>query len=314
MTTTIIKGVATAISPIVHCGNSRGGTFSEFNREKRVVEPGKPPVLLPVITGNAVRGMLRDCTAEFNLKAIGITKLPDLKSFYLLFSGGALTTAGGETYIDVAEEKRLRELLPALSIFGGSIGNRILGGKIDVSEWLPLAKEYKLSLPDQYARNDLPSVYDLLDVLSFSRRDDARNARVCRFADAASLDILARQKEALAEANEAEEPGEATQMRYHYECLVPGTQFYVEFVLHDVTDVELGVFFGGLALFASRGVIGGRASSGLGKIRLDLEQMDMELVKEPVRLTGELVGSKINLATEYLAEHAEEAKQLLGVR
>jgi hypothetical protein len=42
--------------------------------------------------------------------------------------------------------------------------------------------------------------------------------------------------------------------------------------------------------------------------------MDMELVKEPVRLTGELVGSKINLATEYLAEHAEEAKQLLGVR
>jgi CRISPR type IV-associated protein Csf2 len=311
---TVIKGVATAISPIVHCGDQRGGTFSEFNREKRIVEQGKPPALLPIITGNAIRGMLRDRIAEFNLKAAGIQKLPDLASFYLLFSGGALVTAQGETYINVAEERRLRELLPAVSLLGGSVGNRIIGGKLEVSEWIPLAREYRLSLPDEYASKELPSVYDLLDVLSYSRRDDTRSARAAAFVDRSSVDAVGVHKETLAKAGEADEPGAATQMRYHYECLIPGTQFYVEFTLHNVTEVEFGTFLGGLALFAERPAIGGRSSSGLGKVKLELERLDMEIVREPVPLRNEEIGAKIQLAMSFLAERSREVKELLGVR
>lgn len=302
----IIEGTATALSPIIHGGDSRG-TMMELRRVKMVVD-GRIE-LIPVISGNSIRGILRDACAEFSLRAAGINRLSDLRVFHLLFGGGALVSAGEESYIDIREERTLRELLPALSLFGGSVGNRVLGGRVDVGEWVPICRETKERLPEAYAvKADTLSIYDLVDMISFTRRDDAKNRRMQDWLEEDALFLYQKAKETKHKANEAEEPGQAQQMRYTFECFAPGTVFYVEFTLHHVTDIELGTFLGGLALFATRPHVGGRASTGLGKVRLDLKQVRFG---EPVRLVSEIAQEKVELARRHLAERKEEIQCLL---
>lgn len=305
MSVTRIEGLATALSPVVHGGDRVGGTLTEFRREKAVVD-GRVE-MLPAISGNSVRGQLRDLAAEFSLQAAGLSSLKNLRSFSLLFQGGSLTKADNASYIAVEEERRLRELLPAVSLLGGSVGNRILGGKLDCGEWVPLCREWRFRIPPDYEVPDV-SVYDLLDVLSFTRRDDSRSRHQQRFLDPDALHTEELRKEAQALSGEAEEAGVASQMRYSYEVMVPGTQFYVRFALHDPTEVELGTFLGALALFATKGRIGGRASSGMGEFRLDLKQLTL---KEPVAITGDLAVGKIELAEKHIAECKDDMLALL---
>lgn len=302
---TKIEGKAIALSPVVHGGDSRGGTLTEFRREKAVVD-GKIE-LLPAISGNAIRGQLRDQLAVFSLEAAGIEQLTDLRAFHLLFSGGSLVKSESGAYIDTREEKALRTAFPALSLLGGSVGNRILGGKVDVGEWVPVCREWSYRLPEEM-RTDALSIYDLLDILSFTRRDDTKNRRQQQYLDVSTLSVEGERKESLSLANEAEETGAAQQMRYSYECLIPGTEFFVRFDLHAADDVEMGTFLGGLSLFATKGTVGGRGSSGMGRFRFDLQQVE---VGEPASITGELATGKIEAAREHIRSHREEMLALL---
>lgn len=306
MTTTVVRGTATALSPIIHGGEQRGGTLTEFRRVKAVVD-GRIE-LLPVISGNSVRGMLRDACAQFSIQAAGIAQLPNLKAFHLLFSGGALTKTDSGNYINLVEERRLRDLLPALSLFGGSVGNRILGGRLEVAEWVPLAQETCGMVDDRYAHRCVLSVYDLVDIISFTRRDDARSRKLQNYLDDGTLALYEQQKSSTQESGDAEEKGASQQMRYSMECLVPGTEFAVEFALHNVSAVEYGTFLGGLALFATRPAIGGRSSGGLGRVRLDLEQVTFS---EPVRPVSELAAAQIEVARQHIAERRDDIVALL---
>lgn len=279
--------------------------MTEFRRVKAVVD-GRIE-LLPIISGNSVRGLLRDACAEFSLKAAGIGELKDLRAFHLLFGGGQLVSVDSGKYIDVVEERRLRELLPALSLFGGSVGNRILGGRLEVGEWVPICHETKGMLADEYQELAVLSIYDLLDIVSFTRRDDARSRKLQRFLTQDTLAVYERRKAAQQESQEQDDE-QSQQMRYSYEVLVPGTQFAVEFALHDADEVEMGTFLGGLALFATRPAIGGRASSGMGRVKLDLEQVRMD---EPVRLVSELAPEAIEVARRHIAERSQAILELL---
>jgi len=310
---TVMSGTATALSPIVHGGEQRGTTMTEFRRVKAVVE-GKVE-LLPVISGNSVRGILRRRCAEFSLQAAGIDSVKHLATYQLLFGGGKLGGKKGshkaagqipDKYINVAEERTLRELLPALSVFGGSLFNRILGGKLDPSEWMPICREAKGMLPEEYHEQaEQFSMYDLLDIIPFTRRDSAKERRLQQYLDADTLAIYEQQKEATQDDDEKEQ---AQQGRYAYEALIPGTVFAVEFVLHDLDEVEMGTFLGGLALFATYPRIGGRAGWGWGKVKLNLKQTRID---EPVRLVSEIAPDAINVAQKHLAERKEATVELL---
>ena len=306
MATTIVRGIATAQSPIIHGGETRGGTLTEFRRVKAVVDDRIE--LLPLISGNSIRGMLRDACALFSLQAAGIEQLPNLRAFHLLFAGGALTRTDSGNYINLVEERRLRDLLPALSLFGGSVGNRILGGKIDIAEWVPLSQETRGLVDVRYHDRCVLSIYDLVDIVSFTRRDDAKSRKLQEYLDDGTLALYEQQRSARQEANEAEEKGASQQMRYSMECLIPGTVFAVEFALHNTSVVEYGTFLGGLALFATRPAVGGRSSGGLGRVKLDLEQVSFT---EPNRPVAELAAAQIETARQHIAARAGDILQLL---
>src|SRR5712692_3566183 len=98
------EGIATALSAISHLGDSTGGTISVFRREKVLVN-GKP-VEMPILSGNAFRGLLRDKGMRFMLRELGEPELPP-PAFHFLTSGGALTKEAGRG-LDIGQARKLR--------------------------------------------------------------------------------------------------------------------------------------------------------------------------------------------------------------
>jgi len=58
-------------------------------------------------------------------------------------------------------------------------------------------------------------------------------------------------------------------MKVDYECFVPGTKFYHRFVLQLPDQLQLSCFGRILDLFEAMPYIGGRSSSGDGKVMLN---------------------------------------------
>ena len=119
----------TATAPISHIGET-ASTGSYFQTIKTA--DGR----LPIITGNSVRGTLRDFGAKHLLERLG-TKV-DKETFHVLFSGGNLN---GTMKNDVEKAKNVREHFPLISLLGGGLGDMIMSGKVCIGNLYPICKE-----------------------------------------------------------------------------------------------------------------------------------------------------------------------------
>src|SRR5258708_6259159 len=128
-----LEVIMTALTSISHIGESHG-VNANLRREK-IIQPGGSVEEIPVISGNSMRGILRDRVMLDMLKQLGygvnedtgeVTGIP-LSVFYLLFTGGSLTKEAGRG-IDIDTGRLWRSLIPLLSVFGGAMGNQILPG------------------------------------------------------------------------------------------------------------------------------------------------------------------------------------------
>jgi CRISPR type IV-associated protein Csf2 len=282
MHTYVLDATITALSSISHSEGSRG-TTSLLRREKIIQEDGTAK-LVPVISGNSMRGLLRDLGMFHMLKVLGYGvdeehgKVLGLskEAFYFLFSGGALGKGKGKRGIDIDEARQWREIIPLVSLFGGACGNQMLHGKIKTGKVYPLCKEAAWVLPDKFTQQDLSSVWDWCQQESFTRTDDAKNdnLRLLMTAqDIKMIDVAAEEKRHKANAGKgiANAPGKSQQMRYTVETLAAGSQFYWELILDDVTDLEFEAFAVTLAELARKPYIGGKSGTGHGKIALKFE-------------------------------------------
>jgi len=303
-----IEGTAEALEPVIHGGERTGGTVTEFHREKIRVDDHFE--YMPVISANAIAGILRDQCAFWCLDQIEFTQFEDLRAFDLLTGGGALVAAGSAKYVDLYEEHELRKLFPVVSLFGASVGNRILGGRIDVDRWVPVCVELKSALPEGlWEMAGQWHIEDLLQEVYFTRRDDKKNRDWQAYIAPDTLAAWQREQASRAERGEANEAGRPMSMRYGYEALAQGTMFSVGFTLRNPTDVELGVFFGGLGYFYERPKIGGRGSRGFGRVKLDLHQYQLV---GPGKVEHPLAVETMEKAIEHLLSHKEQIEQALG--
>ena len=135
-----IETIYTLKQPMSHIGESES-TVSFLNTI-RICTDGKVSEVF-ALTGNAIRGTLRDCAARNILDMLGI-KLQK-KEFNILFSGGNIS---GTLNTDIDQAKAYRELLPVISIFGAGVGNQILSGKMTQSFAIPVCKETVQIIPD----------------------------------------------------------------------------------------------------------------------------------------------------------------------
>ena len=241
------------MSSLSHGGETLG-TVTYLRREVFLTRTGRVDV--PVVSGNAVRGVLRETGARLLWEALGEPKLP-LGVVHALWSGGALTKSRTQplTGQRLAE---VRTVLPHIGVFGVAGGGRIVDGALQVGKLVPVCAQTEDVLPvwlrDRDGGAGLPDMYDLLQIERYSRIPDQR-----------MTELVA----------ETPEPGASGAddnllMRYGIETFVPGTRFYSMFTLTNATDLEYEFFNDVLSDWLPVARVGGNARIGHGNLAFDL--------------------------------------------
>lgn len=305
MKTFVLEGVVTALSSISHNGGERNGTVTQLRREK-FVQPNGKVEKIPIISGNAIRGILRDRGMYNMLHQVGygvnektgvVTGLP-LNAFYFLFSGGALTSTGASG-IDIKKYREMRETIPLIGLFGGAAGNIIMPGKMKIGKLIPICNETQHLIPERFIPNKIDTIWEYCQVEMYTRRDDEKNDRV-RSLIAPKL-LEDGTSESIEETKKNSGP---QQMMYNIETLAAGTKFYWKIVLEDVSDIEFEAFIATLIEFSKSPNVGGKGSVGHGEISIKLDKW-IE-IDSRANLQGTEVDMK--LGAKY-QKHLEKNKQ-----
>jgi len=268
----ILEGVVTALSSISHNGGERNGTITQLRREK-FVQPNGRVAKVPVVSGNAIRGILRDKGMFSMLHQLGYGVNEEtgevsglsLNAFYFLFSGGALTSTGTEG-LDIAHFRNMREAIPLIGLFGGAAGNVIMPGKMKIGKLLPICTETAHLIPERFHPEVVETIWEYCQTEMYTRRDDEKNDRVRMLISKPAIEA-GSDKPA-----ETEKKAAPQQMKYDIETLAAGTQFYWKIVLEDVSEVEFEAFLGTILEFSKSPTVGGKAGVGHGEISIKLDK------------------------------------------
>ena len=221
-------------APVSHIGEtaSTGSVFQTV-----LTKDGR----LPIITGNSMRGTLRDCSAIDLLKTVGCKV--DKEIFNILFSGGNLN---GTMKNDVAKAKAVREKFPNISLFGGGLGDMIMQGKLLAGNLYPLCIETEEMLGEE--ANGI-SWHSLIDEMEMTRMDNSKDDRMEKFIENADAETKAKA---------------STQMRYSVQYMAVGTVFVQDVVFVDCSELEKGAFYAALIEWFNKPVLGGMSAKGFG--------------------------------------------------
>lgn len=229
------------LSPVSHIGET-ASTGSYF--QTALTAEGR----VPVITGNSIRGQLRDSMAAHLLDLLDVKVSKD--TFNVLFSGGNINGAMKD---DVEKAKKVRECFPLISLMGGGLGDMIMAGKLICSFAYPVCQETEQITG---VESDI-SWHSLIDEMEFTRMDDGKDDRLSGY---------------MIDAGEEKTAKASTQMRFSVQYMAAGTEFVQDFIFLDgITDLELGAFYAGLHKWFTVPKLGGMAAKGFGLFDAEME-------------------------------------------
>jgi len=238
MTYERFTGTYEAKSPVAH------GSDEDFGMEQRlrtlemlVRDDGEQyHEDIPIISGNALRGQLRDILADDLLTRLDI-EVGDML-FHSLSGGGTLERGSGGSTLRRRDIQAIREHVPMLSLLGAAIGSQMIESKLNVGMLVPVAIETE-SYTDREAST---SVFEHIDEVFYTRMDDIEG-----------------------------HTEETQQMRYVVEVLTPGTRFDHWMTLEGATDVERACLSHAFDLFSKNPHIGGMQSRGHGRVSFEYD-------------------------------------------
>lgn len=244
-----IETIYTLKQPLSHIGENESTT--SFLNTIDIVANGKVQEIF-ALTGNAIRGTLRDCAARYLLNRLNVRLHKN--EFNILFSGGNIS---GSLTTDIDQAKKWRELVPMISVFGAGIGNQILQGKLTQSFALPVCTETQELIPEHKAVNT--ELFNIswkqqTGTINFTRFDDTKNVNLYKYIEKDTDKEKKKEKEA------------STQMRYEVEYYVAGGQLYHLFNFLPENNIEIGVFMSALKEFSKNPVLGGMGGKGFGLV------------------------------------------------
>lgn len=305
-----IRALVRALTPIAHFGESTGTNAAMWRTENFFHNGVRSRV--PVFSGNAIRGVWRRSAMRYALQTIaearGQSPTVLLPVFHFLFSGGSLTkdTKRG---VDMDMERELRDLFPAVSLFGGALGRRILPGKLHCGRLVPICAETSATLAQVHRDRPMAQVVarQLYDDAQYTRMDPTRSPDADLFL--ADLTLAAQPHTLLTsmpdgkEVTKAAPAGESQQMIYRLEVLASGVEFSHECSLIGVSDLEYEAFVSALLTWMQEPRIGGKGNIGYGLVEY---QPDGWHVSSPLDRGTSEVGLRFGEAyTQHLQQHAD---------
>jgi len=270
-----IVGLWTLASSMLHGGDEMLGTTKLF-RTKGFLYDGRK-IQLPMVSGNAVRGLWRrSCALAFLDAYLEAGGEPlSMSAFYYLTSGGALKKGTDSGALDLAGAGELRRLIPFVGLFGGAGLGRIQPGKLYVDEAIPVCVETVPLLRRVWpgvedAATAGVSIRDLVEVHGYSRQDDAKNEHWHRYLAPAARDEARALIQRVEQEETAAPAGAPQQMRYENIELVTGTVLFHRWgFLWPATRDELAGLGAGLLRWAERPHVGGRTAVGHGNLLVE---------------------------------------------
>lgn len=239
------SGVVTAESSIAH-GAETLGTVTYLRRERFLMPDGSTEQI-PVISGNALRGLLRDTAADVWWKAVGEPKLT-LAVMHALWSGGSLAKVSGSP-LTGSRLAEVKNVCPVVGVFGTAGGGRIIGGALQVGKLIPICVETAHLLPAHLREEVMPTIWDLTQIEYYSRIPNDLN-------------------------DPADEEDASRLARFGVETFIAGTRFYFWMSLTWPTPIEESFFAEVLDVFLRAPRVGGMARAGHGALSFALTTPD----------------------------------------
>ena len=317
-----LDGIYTLLAPLSHIGESHGP--DSYLATQDIIGPNGLPVEVFVYSGNAIRGMFRDCGSKYFLDNLGsgaILQIP-LQMFYFLFSGGSI---GGDQSIDIDQARRIRERLPIASIFGGGVGNQILPGKLCANDAWPICRECAHFIPKEYLHDELISWRQMTTERSYTRTDDAKDENKRQYLFDENLQALeGGQIQMLPEEKSKKKDDAPVQMRYTIEVMQAGTRLYHRIDVRDMTEIEMGALVSAIVEWGKSPYIGGQARIGMGRAHLEykwnpvegdseqfIEISDIPILGNTAKEAKAKYDEYLSKYTQYLEEHKESLVKMI---
>ncbi len=245
-----------ALSSIVHSQDRSDAdgadTVALFRREK-ILTPDGRTTRVPIVSGNSFRGVLRRIGEELTAGILNYEDKLPIPAAHLLTNGGRL----GKTNRPITDEQEheLKELLPIIGVFGGSVSARILSGRLTVGKVLPEFSELQhlLHRPPQSALRPA--------ILSMSEDPYAHLGDHNSTAPAVAVPPD-DENQSRTRRNEKNSPLGI----FRVETLPAGTRLQTWAQLTNANANEVSFFCDVLNAFAERGHLGGRSAVGHGSI------------------------------------------------
>lgn len=200
---------------------------------------------VPVVSGNSLRGQLRDLLAADFLDRLSEDGDPLEVSDTLsnaLYSGGSLERTAGAGKLNRRMIHGIRDHIPPLSLLGTAIQDQMIEGRVDIGQLLPVAME----TASYTGRETELSVFEFVDTVFYTRSDDREGGR------------------------QADE--DAQQMKFDVQVLVPGTQLHHDLTLRSgYTELEASCLGHAFELFADRPRLGGMSARGHGVVTFEYD-------------------------------------------
>jgi len=313
-----IEIILRAEEPIAHHEGTVGNVGVIMRRTCFLPDGRKTRV--PIITGDTLRHGMREASALATLEAAGLLDAVHGESaLRLLFAGGQMLKSTSTLRLD--DYREMIDLFPPLALLGGCAGNRIIPGRLSVSDAWLLCEESAHRVPGwvaewmrerevqvngarahvervQRVRMD-PMLRPQHRALLSPGEREVVEQRLLRSDNAAELDDDAEKLRA-----------KSTMLPFAYETVGVGSRFFLRIDARTTNLLESDTLAVMLAAWLANARVGGKQGTGHGLLRVEEARGLVRTEVAPVGSDRLSFGGASPEIARYRAHVAERAVKL----
>ena len=267
-----------AESPIAHHSESIGNSAIAMRRKVRL--PDGTWSHVPIVTADSMRHGLREAAAYALLDAAGLLGAETLgeAALRLLFAGGMVTGRGDASTIRLDGYREMIDLVPPLALLGGCADNRVIPGRLWVSDAVLISDESMHLLPAWVGEwmADEGTVVDTarahVEEVQRVRMDptlDPGKRKLLTPGAAAGIEqrLLKSEKAHTEDDAVAREASKSSMMPRRYETIAAGSLFHWSITATCYSELDIDTFHTTVASFLSDARVGGKKGTGCGSLK-----------------------------------------------